>query len=83
MDRAIEAKLKRLSSRVKTLTVDNGNEFAHYPAIDQPLVIQTYFGDPCCSWQCRRKENFNGLLRQYIPIKRRMETATDEGLTMI
>jgi IS30 family transposase len=28
-------------------------------------------------------ENFNGLLRQYIPKKGRMETVTDEELTMI
>jgi IS30 family transposase len=30
-----------------------------------------------------RNENFNGLLRQYIAKKRRMETVTDEELTMI
>ena len=40
--RAIEAKLKPLSSRVKTLTVDNGKEFADHQAIDQTLGIQTY-----------------------------------------
>jgi IS30 family transposase len=28
-------------------------------------------------------ENFNALLRQYIPKKRRMETVTEEELTMI
>jgi IS30 family transposase len=28
-------------------------------------------------------ENFNGLLRQYIPKKRRIETVTDKELTMI
>jgi IS30 family transposase len=41
--RAIEAKLKPLNSRVKTLKVDNGKEFA-----DQTLGIQTYFADPYC-----------------------------------
>jgi IS30 family transposase len=81
--RAIEAKLKPLSSRVKTLTVDNGKEFGGHQAIDQSLGIQTYFADPYCSWQRGSNENFNGLLRQYIPKKRRMETVTDEELTMI
>lgn len=81
--RAIEAKLKPLSSRVKTLTVDNGKEFADHQAIDQTLGIQTYFADPYCSWQRGSNENFNGLLRQYIPKKRRMETVTDEELNMI
>jgi IS30 family transposase len=37
--RAIEAKLKPLNSRVKTLTVDNGKEFADHQAIDQSLGI--------------------------------------------
>lgn len=81
--RAIEAKLKPLNSRVKTLAVDNGKEFADHQAIDQALGIQTYFTDPYCSWQRGSSENFNGLLRQYIPKKRRMETVTDEELTMI
>jgi IS30 family transposase len=81
--RAIEAKLKPLSSRVKTLTVDNGKEFADHQAIDQTLGIQTYFADPYWTWQRGSNENFNGLLRQYIPKKRRMETFTDEELTMI
>lgn len=81
--RAIEDKLKPLRARVKTLTVDNGKEFAHHLATDQALGIQTYFADPYCSWQRGSNENFNGLLRQYIPKKRRMETVTDEELTMI
>ncbi len=42
----IEAKLKILSSRVKTLTVDNGKEFAEHQDIDQTLDIQSYFADP-------------------------------------
>jgi IS30 family transposase len=49
--RAIEAKLKPLNSRVKTLTVNNGKEFADHQAIDQALGIQTYFDDPYSSWQ--------------------------------
>jgi IS30 family transposase len=81
--RAIEAKLKPLSSRVKTLTVDNGKEFAHHQAIDHVMGIQTYFAYPYCSWQRGSNENFNGLLRQYIPKKRRMETVTDGELNMI
>jgi IS30 family transposase len=81
--RAIEAKLKPLNSRVKTLTVDNGKEFADHQAIDQSLGILTYFADPYCSWQRGSNENFNGLLRQYIPKKRRMETFTDEDVSMI
>lgn len=69
--RAIEAKLKPLNLRVKTLTVDKGKEFSDHQAIEQTLGIQTYFADPYCSWQRGSKENFNGLLRHYIPKRRR------------
>jgi len=81
--RAIEVKLKPLKARVKSLTVDNGKEFADHQAIDQALGIQTYYADPYCNWQRGSNENFNGLLRKYFPTKRRMETVNDEELTMI
>ena len=81
--RASEAKLKPLNSRVKTLTEDNGTEYAENQAIEEALGIQTYFADSYCSWQRGSNENFNGLLRQYIPKKLRMKTVTDEELTMI
>jgi len=38
--RAIEDNFKNLGSRVKTLTVDNGKEFADHQAIDRALGIQ-------------------------------------------
>lgn len=83
VSQAIEDALKPLSARVKSLTVDNGKEFAYHQKVDAALEIQTYFADPYCSWQRGSNENFNGLLRQYIPKNRRMETVTDEELTMI
>ena len=81
--RVIAEKLKLFGSRVKTLTVDNGKEFADHQSIHQALGIQTYFADPYCSWQRGSNENFNGLLRQYIPKKRRMEAVTDAELSKI
>jgi IS30 family transposase len=81
--RTIEAKLKPLRSRVKTLMVGKGKEFVDHHAINHRLGIQTYLADPYCSWQRGSNEKFNGLLRQYIHKKRRMETVTDEVLTMI
>jgi IS30 family transposase len=68
---------------VKILTVHNGREFADNQAIDQSLGTLTYFADPYCSWQRGSYENFNGLLRQYIHNTQRLETVTDEELTMI
>jgi len=81
LGRAIEVMLTPLSSRVKTLTVDNGKEFADHQAIDEALGIQTYFADTYCRWQRGSNENFNGLLSQYVPKKRRMKTVTEEEST--
>ena len=72
--RSIEVMLKPLSSRVKTLTMDNGKEFAEHARIDAALNSITYFADPFASWQRGSNENFNGLLRQYIPKKRPQST---------
>jgi IS30 family transposase len=47
------------------------------------LGILTHFAYPYCNWQRGSNENFNGLLRQNIPKKRRMVTVTEEELTMI
>jgi IS30 family transposase len=58
-------------------------EFSHHQQIDQALGLQTYFADPYSSWQRGSNENFNGLLRQYVPKKRALSTVTQEELTMI
>ena len=81
--RATEEKPKPLSARVNTLTLDHAKELADHPAMDQTWGIQTYCADPYGSWQRGTNENFNGLLGQYIPKKRRLETVTDEEIVMI
>lgn len=80
---AIVTQLKPLMNRVSTLTFDNGKEFAQHAQIDQELGSTTYFADPYSSWQRGSNENFNGLLRQYIPKKRALSSVTDEELIMI
>ena len=80
---AIMAKLKPLAPLVKTLTFDNGKEFAEHSRIDTALQSTTYFADPFASWQRGSNENFNGLLRQYIPKKRPLSIVSDTDLRMI
>ena len=80
---AVIKKLRSINARVKTITFDNGKEFAEHARIDEALGSKTYFADPFSSWQRGSNENFNGLLRQYIPKKRPLSTVTDEELKMI
>ncbi len=80
---AIVDKLQPMAVRVKTLTFDNGKEFAAHAHIDAQLQSTTYFARPFASWERGSNENFNGLLRQYIPKKRSMSTVSDEEIRMI
>jgi transposase, IS30 family len=80
---AIVDKLQPLAARVKTLTFDNGKEFARHAYIDEKLQSTAYFARPFASWERGSNENLNGLLRQYVPKKRTMSTVTDEEIRMI
>ena len=80
---AIIRVLKPFEARVKTLTYDNGKEFCGHAEIDQALGSTGYFARPFASWERGSNENFNGLLRQYVPKKRPMADITDEEIRMI
>lgn len=51
----------------KTLTVDNGKEFAAFKLIERKTGLAVFFADPYAAWQRGANENANGLLRQYFP----------------
>jgi IS30 family transposase len=51
----------------KTLTLDNGKEFAEHESLAAAALLQVYFADPYCSWQRGTNENTNGLIRQFLP----------------
>lgn len=59
--------LRRSRLPVKTITFDNGLEFACHEHIARQLKAVTYFAHPYHSWERGLNENTNGLIRQYIP----------------
>lgn len=59
--------LRPHKARCKTLTFDNGKEFAEHEFIAQCLGAKVYFAHPYCSWERGLNENHNGLLRQFFP----------------
>ena len=65
---------------LKTLTLDNGVEFSRHDIITKRLGIKCYFSRPYHSWEKGAVENYNGLLRQYIPKRRELESVTDKEL---
>ena len=50
---------------VRTITTDNGAEFAKWQEIERELKTNVYFADPYCAWQKGTNENLNGLLREF------------------
>jgi IS30 family transposase len=83
VSQSIIRSLALLAARIRTVTYDNGKEFADHAVVDEALKSTAYFADPFASWQRGSNENFNGLLRQYIPKKRPLSTVTADELKMI
>ena len=52
---------------VKTMTLDNGTEFALHDQIEQELTTQVYFAHPYSPWERGLNENTNGLIRKFYP----------------
>ena len=52
----------------RSVTADNGPEFAHHYRLADTLAIPTYLADPYCAWQRGTNEHFNGRIREYLPM---------------
>jgi IS30 family transposase len=55
----------------RTLTLDNGHEFAEHRKMEAALGIKAYFAPPYQSWRRGTNENTNGLLREFFPKRER------------
>ena len=51
----------------KTLTLDNGKEFAEHERLEVEAALKIYFAKPYSAWQRGTNENTNGLVRQFFP----------------
>jgi IS30 family transposase len=54
-------------ARRRSITFDNGTEFAYCHRLEKHLKLKLYFADPGCPYQRGTNENTNGLIRQYCP----------------
>jgi len=65
---AIKQKLQAVPpSWRRTMTFDNGKEFAEHGRLREQLALAIYFAKPYAAWQRGTNENTNGLLRQFYP----------------
>jgi transposase, IS30 family len=65
--RAATGAIRSHCRRFKTITFDNGTEFHDYAKLEKRFAVKIYFATPYHSWERGSNENFNGLLRQYLP----------------
>lgn len=68
---------------VKTITADNGIQFAQHERVSSELGATMYFARPYHSWERGTNENTNGLIRQYIPKKDNFDNYSDQDLEKI
>lgn len=72
-----------LKDKIKTITLDNGLEFAKHEEIARDLQADIYFAHPYCSWERGINENTNGLIRQYFPKGTDFTKVTDEEIMFV
>ena len=70
--------IRRVPDQFKTITADNGSEYHDYASVEDATGVKIYFATPYHSWERGSNENFNGLLRQYLP-KRTTQAHITQG----
>ena len=55
------------TSWVRSITFDNGTEFARHQDMARVLPVNIFFAQPYSSYQRGTNENTNGLIRRYLP----------------
>ena len=79
--RTIARQLGRLPRAMrKTISFDNGNEFAEHHRLHKTLGVQTFFCDPHSPWQKGGVENSIGRLRRSLPRKTDLNSITPATL---
>jgi len=78
---AIVAELGALPARARrTITHDNGGEFALHTAVTAAIGLCAFFCDPHSPWQRGSIENSNGRLRRELPRRTRLADCTDADI---
>ena len=68
VNRALHESMRRLpAEKRRTMTFDNGREFAGFKKLQKLLGVAVYFAHPYSAWERGSNENTNGLVRQYLP----------------
>ncbi|MFT7003643.1 MAG: IS30 family transposase [Sulfurimonas sp.] len=81
--KALIEMIQPIKAITKTITSDNGKEFAYHKQVSAALDTDFYFANPYHSWERGLNEHTNGLIRQYLPKKSVFIGISKEEIIMI
>lgn len=83
----VKAEIEKIKAEtgivIKTMTSDNGGEFAEHAAISKAYNFDWYFCHPFCSGERGLNENTNGLIRDFLPKGTDFNLISDEEILEI
>ena len=68
---------------IRTLTSDNGTEFANHKAISENIACDFYFAHPYRSCERGLNEHTNGKIRKYLPKGTNFDTISEDTIRQI
>ena len=66
---------------VRSLTFDNGSEFAAFEHMERRLHCKTFFADQHSPWQRGSNGNTHGLVHDYVPKRTKISKLSHQYLT--
>jgi len=72
---------ERFSQVFRTITTDNGSEFADFSSMES-YGTEIYFAHPYSSWERPVNERSNRILRKFIPKGASIQNYTDDQILM-
>jgi len=69
--------------RCKTITFDQGSEFADYIRVELGVGCKVYYCQAHSPWQKGTNENMNGRLRRYLPRSTNIDQITQPELDQL
>jgi len=83
LDKICEAFGDRFSTVFKTITGDNGSEFADLSDLEKKKDTKIYFTHPYSSFEKGTNERHNGLIRRFLPKGTRMADCSIDTIAFV